>query len=136
MAYETLVAEIREVFNELASRGDLTLGMLVSNPWAPDGRWDVVASATWMDDFSEKKAIELIIRLLRKHVRKGNWPSVFKVSVLKTDDPFVRSMYRLFPDTSSDVGHRINNLVIEDIEVPSGIVFESHQPKALSGVGR
>lgn len=136
MAFETLVGEVAEVIAKLKERyGELRLAMLRSSSWDPYGHWDLVVSAEGMDTVSRGKTIDIIIELIRKHVSRPNWPMISRISVLKGEDSFVQAMHFKYPEVSGPGAH-INIPGLYGMETPEGIVFESHEPKALSLVGR
>ncbi len=131
MAYETLVDEIRDVIRRLCKeKGDLVLAMLVATSWGNGAPWNFVLSAEWMDTKSRKEVIGHVTDLLRKHVSRRNWSSIQMVSILNTDDPFVRALNQAFHVTNST--STIQNCEILGFEVVRGIIFESHRSKMVS----
>jgi hypothetical protein len=135
MAYETLVDEIRDVIRRLREeKGDLVLAMLVATSWGEGAPWNFVLSAEWMDSKSRKEVIGYVTDLLRKYVSRGNWSSIQMVSILNTNDPFVRALNQAFDVTNST--STIQNCEIFGFEVVRGIILESHRPRTLSTTTR
>lgn len=135
MAYETLVEEIRDVIRRLREeKGEVSLAMLIATSWGQESPWNLVLSAEWMDKKSRKGVIEHVIKLLRKHVSRENWSSVLMVSILKSDDPFVRAINQIFQ--ISDSPANIQNYTINGFEVDRAVILESHPPTAVSASPR
>ncbi len=135
MAYENLVEEVLTVVRRLQQeKGELSLAMLVTDSWGEDASWTLLVSAQWMDNMSRKEVIGHIISLLRKHLSRKNWSSILMVSVLRSDDSFVRSMNRSFSVTNSTA--TIQNLEIDGIELTRGVIFECHPPKGVAAFSR
>lgn len=94
----TLVDDVEKVVEALrAERGEFSLAMLYNNTLEADSSWNLIASARWTDEMGIAKATHVIAEALSKGLGWENQRSISRVTVLKTSDPFVRDMTKLYP---------------------------------------
>lgn len=131
MAEETLVEEMRKVIRQLQrKKGSFVLAMLLATSAEPTAPWNFVLSAEWLDNVSRKQAVNYVMGLLRSHLSRGHWPHILMVSVLRTDDPFVRGLNAAFAAEDSSV--MLQDCSVNGFEIPRAILFESHRPGTIA----
>jgi hypothetical protein len=59
--------------------------------------WNLIVAAPWLDRMSLATGTRLIANTLNQTLGLENQPSVSRVTVLKTSEPFVRDMTNLYP---------------------------------------
>lgn len=124
MDQEILVEELRKLYAELnASRGPVALLMLLASDIAREDHWNLMVSAKGYDEERRATAIREVTGLLTKNLSRENWPQIYRVTVLKTDDPFVRAMNRSFKAEDSVVD--LNTVNVSGVEIPRALVLQS-----------
>ena len=89
----TLVADVHKAVEKLRlQRGEYKLAMLFNSALDLTSNWNLIVSSDWTDSVGIAEATRLIAQELHTSVGLENRPSVSRVTVLKTADPFVRDM--------------------------------------------
>ncbi|MCP4110513.1 MAG: hypothetical protein GY749_34155 [Desulfobacteraceae bacterium] len=85
--------------------------------------WNVIVSTPEYDKMTTKKALKHLISILRSNLGKDILRKILRLTVLKTNDPFVEEMNRVFK--VKDFEKYIRPSVISGIYLENAIVFES-----------
>jgi hypothetical protein len=95
----TLVDDVRKVVDGLRkTHGDFSLVMLYNNSSLQAGsNWNLIVSSNWTDEMGVAAATRLIADALGKGLETQDKGAISRVTVLKTNDPFVRDMTKLYP---------------------------------------
>ena len=94
----TLISNMRKVVETLrVQQGDFTLAMLYTADLEAESSWNFVVSAPWTDSKGVGEAIRIIAQALNQGLDLENQSAISRITVLKTSDPFVQDMIRLYP---------------------------------------
>jgi hypothetical protein len=94
----TLGTDVEKVMEGLrVQHGEFALVMLYSNALESDSSWNLIVSAPWTDVMGVGEATRLIARALNEGLERENQQAISRITVLKTSDPFVRDVIRLYP---------------------------------------
>ena len=129
MDREVLVEQVRKLERELRKRhGPVALLMLVSPDPSIDNDWNVVASARGFNRISQAEGIRQLIALMRRVLVQELWPQIKRVTVFRTDDPFVVAMTGAFHTTRTVVD--LHSRQVVGFEIPRGVLFTSKKVAA------
>ena len=123
----TLVSDVRKVIETLRGRyGEYKLAMLY-NSGALDvpTNWNLIVSSDWTDGLGIAEATRRIAHELHLGLGLENRAAVSRVTVLRTNDPFVRDMTHLHPVSGHQGGIPISQVVAGGITEGAGFVFYS-----------
>jgi hypothetical protein len=119
----SLVGPVREVIESLAGEhGDYKLVMLYNNDLGATTNWNLIVSSDWTDDLGIAEATKIIAQALHGALAQENKASISRVTVLKTTDPFVRDMTRLYPVLNGE-GVPLKQVTAGDVREGAGFVF-------------
>ncbi len=94
----TLVDDVEKVVENLRDHhGEFTLAMLYNNSLDADTSWNLIVSGPWTDALGVGEATRVVARALNQGLGAESQHAISRVTVLKTSDPFVRDMIRLYP---------------------------------------
>ncbi len=125
----TLVADVRRVVETLrATRGAFKLAMLYNLDMDSRTNWNLIVSSDWTDGIGVPEATRFIARTLHDRLGLENRIAISRVTVLRTSDPFVMDMTRLYPMTTPGGGVPLRQVTAGGITEGSGFVFYS-QPE-------
>ncbi len=124
MHISTLVDDVQKVVEGLREkRGEFTLAMLYNKSSLTSSiGWNLIVAASWTDAMGQADTTHLIARALHDGLDPGNWPAISRVTVLKTNDPFVRDMTYLYP-VASPGGVPVGRVTAGDVDEGSGFIF-------------
>jgi hypothetical protein len=71
--------------------------MLYNNLLDADTSWNLIVSGPWTDALGVGEATRIIALALNQGLGAESQHAISRVTVLKTSDPFVRDMIRLYP---------------------------------------
>lgn len=129
MDHDALVEQLQKLAGDVeAKAGPLALFMLVAPDVDANDAWNVVVSAQGLDTRSRGSAVRLLSELLRSVVDESHWSQIARTTVLRTDDPFVRSMNQAFHTEHRPLSLQACNLF--GFEIPKAIVLESKRVAA------
>jgi len=122
----TLVSDVERVIENLRTQyGDFRLVMLYnSDTLESDLGWNLIASAPWTDRMGIGGATRVIARALNQGLGLENQRVISRITVLKTDDPFVRDMTEFHPLTPGN-RERITQVSAGQITEGSGFLLYS-----------
>jgi hypothetical protein len=126
----TLVTDVSKVVEVLRSQyGQYKLAMLY-NSAALDvpTNWNLIVSSGWTDDLGIAEATRRIARELHLKLGLENRSAVSRVTVLRTNDPFVRDMTHLYPVSGHPGGLPLSQVVAGGVTEGVGFLFYS-QPE-------
>lgn len=129
MDQETLVKSLRRTAARLErSHGPVALMLLIAPDEETIDSWNVLVSAHGLDALSLGEAIRQVSETLRKTVNKSLWPAISRVSVLRTDDPFVRTFTQRYRSVSA--GATLQAVRVSGIDIPKAVVVEANRKAA------
>ena len=124
MDQELLVDGLKVLFRKLDQQyGAVLLLMCLALDLPIEGYWNLVVSTKGLDQHSRANAIRIVTDLLRESLPKQVWPSIARVSVLRSDDPFVKGMNNWFK--AEDVPLMVQAATVSGVEIPRAIVLQS-----------
>lgn len=125
MDQELLVNDFRKVAEKLdRERGPLVLFMLLTPEFALDEAVNVIVSAKGLDQLDLGTAIRELVDLLKETLRDESWSKILHVTVLKTDDKFVRALNWAHPSESPAVQH-LYSANISGVDIPKAMILQS-----------
>lgn len=128
----TLVDDVQKVVDNLRSKyGDFTLAMLYNTGGltAP-ANWNLIVSAPWADEKGKYDTTHLIAHALHDGMDSENQIAISRVTVLDTDDPFVRDMTFLYPIAPGSPGVPVAQVTAGDVTEGGGFVLYSRRPES------
>ncbi len=129
----TLVDDVQKVVDSLRSKyGDFTLAMLYNSGGliAPSS-WNLILSAPWADEMGKFEATHLVAQALHDGMDAENQIAISRVTVLRTDDPFVRDMTFLYPLAPGSTGVPVAQVTAGDVTEGGGFVLYSRRADQL-----
>ncbi len=129
----TLVDDVQKVVDSLRSKyGDFTLAMLYNSGGliAPSS-WNLILSAPWADEMGKFEATHLVAQALHDGMDAENQVAISRVTVLRTDDPFVRDMTFLYPLAPGSTGVPVAQVTAGDVTEGGGFVLYSRRADQL-----
>lgn len=124
MDHQTLVEEIQKLVRRIRQReGPLALLMLVSPDPFVDDAWNIIVSARGLNRKTLADGVKDVTDLLRRTLSRNVWHTIKRVTVLKTDDPFVSAMTSAFK--THDQVLDLQSCNIAGFDIPKAIVFAS-----------
>ena len=124
MDHEALVEEVQKLVRKLRQReGPLALLMLVSPDPVIVDDWNIIVSARGFNRKTRADGVREVTDLLRRTLSKNAWPKIKRVTVLKTDDPFVVAMTSAFKTQDSVLDLQSCN--VAGFDIPKAMVFAS-----------
>jgi len=105
MHISALVADLQKVLLMLrAEHGDFRLAMLYNTDLGSETNWNVIVSSDWADQLGIPQATRVIAREVYAGLSLENKGTLSRVTVLRTDDPFVEDMVNLYPEVGEMTG--------------------------------
>jgi hypothetical protein len=125
----TLVDDVQRIVEQFRrQRGEFTLAMLYNTGGLQaDSSWNFIVSAPWTDEMGFAEATRFIAESLSRDLEFQDKHAISRVTVLKTTDPFVRDMTRLYPDIGAAGPMPINQLTAGSVNEGSGFVLYSQK---------
>ena len=125
----TLVSDVQKVVERLRGKySDFKLAMLYNSALDVRYNWNLIVSSDWTDRLGTAEATKLIARELHQDLSLENRPAVSRITVLKTEDPFVQDMTRLYPARGINGGLALSQLSAGGVSDGAGFLFYS-QPE-------
>jgi hypothetical protein len=124
----TLVDDVGRVIEKLReTHGEFTLAMLYNNSLEAASSWNLIVSAPWTDAMGLADSTHLVAYALNESLGLENQHAISRITVLKTSDPFVRDMTKLYPVTR---GSRVPLPQVTAGEITEGAGFILYSQKA------
>jgi hypothetical protein len=124
MAKEELVTDFQAFAKTLEeTAGPVALLMIMPLEPGVDQAWTLLVSTRTFDGRPQRESIMEVVSHLNSILSDKVRPSIKRVSVLKSDDPFVRAMNSTVPADHSPID--LVSAVVGGVEIPRAIVFES-----------
>ncbi len=125
----TLVGDVKKVIEILRHRyGDYKLAMLYNSDLDAPTNWNLIVSSEWTDNFGVPAAIKVIAKALHESLGLENKGAISRITVLKTNDPFVKDMTHIYPVPGGQGGVPLSQVTAGGITEGAGFVFYS-QPE-------
>jgi hypothetical protein len=129
MDQEVLVNQLRKLARTVEKKaGPIALFMLLAPDIETEDAWNLMVSARGLDEQSRATAIKQLTEWLRHDVDESHWPRFSRVTVLRTDDPFVKAVNKAFRARRSVVNLQSVNLF--GVEIPKAILLQSSKVAA------
>ena len=94
----TLVDDVERLIEKLrAECGEFRLAMLYNSSLDATSNWNLIVSAPWTDRLGVAKATHNIATALHESLGLENQKAISRITVLATDDPFVRDIIGCIP---------------------------------------
>jgi len=123
MDKEILVKEFRKIIRILKQdHTHIALFMLKTADIDVMG-WNLIVSTVRYDSLTTKNALKELVGILNKNMKKDILKEIIRLTVLKTDDPFVEEINRTF-QTKNSIKY-IKSSYFFGIYVENAILFES-----------
>jgi hypothetical protein len=123
----TLVDDVGKVIETLRKQhGEFMLAMLYNSALEAESGWNLIVSAPWTDAMGAAEATRLIARVLNESLGLENKQAISRITVLRTSDPFVRDMIKLYAVRS---GSRVPLSQVTAGEVTEGSGFILYSQK-------
>lgn len=124
MDNEILVKELRSALDSLRkSRGPIALFMLSASEIHASTAQNLIVSARGYDKFHIKKSLVDLINLLKSKLSEVSLRKLSRLTVLKTQDPFVKAINQAFNVKDSTVSLQSCNIF--GIQIESATLLES-----------
>lgn len=122
-----MVNKLKIIIKEFVdTNGDFNLVMLIpTDPGVIDSKFSLLVSAPWLDKKNPKRAIRLITKSLREKFNSHEFNYITRVTIINSNDKFVKAINSAFNVRESDVN--ITNCNIFGIQIDMAILLESHQ---------
>jgi len=129
MPVNTLVSDVRKVVETLRDRyGEYKLAMLYNSATLDvQTNWNLIVSSDWTDSLGIAEATQQFARELHLKLGLENRTAVSRITVLKTNDPFVRDMTHLYPVSSYQRELPLGQVVAGGITEGAGFVYYSQR---------
>jgi hypothetical protein len=125
----TLVGDVQKVIERLRVQfGDFKLAMLYNSALDVPTNWNLIVSSEWTDRIGIPEATHVVARALHETLGFENKAAISRITVLRTADPFVRDMTRLYPVLNREGGVPLHQVTAGEITEGAGFVFYS-QPE-------
>ena len=129
MDQDALVEQFQKLASDVEKNaGPVALFMLVAPDVETNDAWNVVVSAQGLDAESKGNAVRLLSEWLRTVVDRTQWSNIARTTILRTDDPFVRSMNQAFRTEHHPL--KVQSYNVFGFEIPKAIVLESKRVAA------
>src|SRR5688572_30455860 len=97
MDQEVLVAELQKLVKRFEKgEGPVALFMLLAPDVETENAWNLIVSARGLDKKSRAGGVKRLTEWLRREVDQSQWSKISRVTVLRTDDPFVKAINSAF----------------------------------------
>jgi hypothetical protein len=113
-------------------KGHVALFMLTAIDPGMEQAWNLIVSAEGYDQSPAGEALKHLVNIVRENISVEHLRSLKRATVLKTSDPFVRSINQAFSVKSSTV--RIQSSTFSGIFIESAILLESQSPPEKTGI--
>ena len=124
MDNEVLVTELRHAipaFRE--SRGPVALFMLVTDESNSPVANNLIVSTKAYDEYGTKPALVDLMNKLKSKMHEDTLRLISRLTVLKTQDPFVKAVNQAFSAKGSIIN--LHSCVIFGIPIENAVIFES-----------
>ncbi|MDE2798449.1 MAG: hypothetical protein OXI94_07250 [Gemmatimonadota bacterium] len=131
MDHEILVNQLRLLLEKLSDKwGPVALFML--NTFGPGFAqpWHLIVSAKELDYLSRSEAIKEMTTLVREHGDESFWRPLIRITVLKTQDPFVRSVNASMQVSPNEI-ETISDTTVAGFEIPYALLI---RPQRIAAV--
>lgn len=119
-----LVEELRGAISALRkAHGHIALFMLTASDIDVSGANNLIVSASGYDKVPTKRAMIELMTLLKSHLSKRSVKQISRLTVLGTQDPFVKTINRAINVTNSTISLQSCNVF--GIHIENAVVFES-----------
>ena len=139
-----MVDKLKNLIRKIESqKGVIALFMLLKDS-ADISKWTVVVSANWIDRMSQRTALDFFIKNFQSTLNRTELNEISRVSTLKTNDGFVKSLTRTLNISGGAVRftqNQIGNYYIHDAvifeakgsEIPNAPIGTASRNPAING---
>jgi hypothetical protein len=119
-----LVDDLKGLYKALDQKfGPVVLAMLLFPDPGLEDLWNLIVSAESLDALGRAEAISAVVDLMSKNLKQETRRRIIRVTVLKTDDPFVKAMNSSYQAEDSILN--VNSAFVSGVEIPQAIVLQS-----------
>ncbi len=124
MYISTLVADVQKVLLMLrVEHGEFKLAILYNTDVGGQTNWNLIVSSEWADRLGIPQATRVIAQELHQGLSLENKGALSRVTVLKTDDPFVEDMMNLYPEIGDITGVPLKQVTAGGVNEGGAFVF-------------
>jgi len=124
-----LVEELRGILSALRkAQGYIALFMLIASEIDVSAANNLIVSASGYDKVPTKQAMIELVNLLKSQLSESSLKQISRLTVLGTQDPFVKAINRAFNVKNSTVSLQPCNIF--GIHIENAVVFESVEEEA------
>jgi hypothetical protein len=117
MHFSALVADVQKVLLTLrVEHGEFKLAMLFNVDSSSKTGWNVIISSDWTDQMGVAQATHMIALLMHDGLSLENKSALGRVTVLKTDDPFVDEMRNMFAEIDDMRGFPLRTVNADGVQ--------------------
>jgi hypothetical protein len=125
----TLLGDVKKVVETLRNRcGDYKLAMLYNSDLEAATNWNLIVSSEWTDDLGVPESIKVIAKAVHESLGLENKGAISRITVLKTNDPFVTEMTHIYPVHGGHGGVPLHQVTSGGVTEGAGFVLYS-QPE-------
>ena len=125
MDQEVLVTEFRKVI-KILKQGDGHVALFMLKAFdAYLSSWNLIVSATEYDSLTTKQALKHFLPILQNTLKKDILRQIFRVTILKTHDPFVKAVNETFKVRNTAT--YLQSAVISGVDLENAIILPSKQ---------
>lgn len=129
MDQEVLVNEFLKLLPRLEKMsGPLTLLLLVAPDQVTTNEWNVVVSGFDLDEKSRGDAIRSMSTALRRVLKRSWWPAIKRLTVLRTDDPWVLAFRRNYSHVPP--GAILHGISVSGVDIAKAVIVEAKKQAA------
>src|SRR5271156_5381578 len=122
----TTPGEVQKVVEALrVQRGEFSLAMLYNEDGLALTGWNLIVAAPWTDRLGRADATGVVTQALSEGLGLENKRAISRVTVLPTNDRFVREITSIYRVTSPGAGQWIRNTSADGVPIGAGFIFHA-----------
>lgn len=113
-----VITKLTTLANRVESEKGLFCIFLLIKEYGLSNKWTIVVSANWLDNLSEKVALNYLIGQLNRVLDAEEIKLISRVSILKTTDSFVVQMSNSYKVSESAINikeFRLNSITLDEV---------------------
>jgi hypothetical protein len=124
MHISALVADIQRGLLMLrAEYGEFNLALLYNGDAGAETNWNLIISSEWTDKMGIPQATRMIAGEIHRGLSLENRGALSRVTVLRTNDPFVEDMVNLYPELGEQMGVPFKQVHAGGVDEGGAFVF-------------
>jgi hypothetical protein len=127
---ETFTGDLQKVLKRLQiEQGKFSLAMTYKRDDMSEGGWNLIIAAPWADRLGKEEATRIVAHALSDGLGTENKQAVTRVTVLPTQDEFVRAMTSLYRISKSGPPLAIQNSTVAGVSIGTAFLFYSQRSR-------